>query len=102
MILSVRRASMNVRYRVDLEEGEHAHLAALVAGGHRSVRRVKRAQILLAAADGQPEEAIARTVHVGTSTVYRTKRRFVEESLEAALSEDPRPGGTRKLTGSEE
>lgn len=93
---------MNVRYRVDLEEGEQADLAALVAGGHRSVRRVKRAQILLAAAAGQPDEAIALTVHVGTSTVYRTKRRFVEESLEAALSEDPRPGGPRKLTGSEE
>ena len=41
-------------------------------------------------------------VRVGTSTVYRTKRRFVEESLEAALSEEPRPGGTRKLTGREE
>lgn len=34
--------------------------------------------------------------------MYRTKRRFVEESLEAALSEDPRPGGQRKLTGREE
>src|SRR5205814_1833418 len=60
------------------------------------------AQILLAAARGQTDEAIATTVRVGTSTVYRTKRRFVEESLEAALSEDPRPGGTRKLTGREE
>jgi Homeodomain-like domain len=71
-------------------------------GGHRAVRRVKRAQILLAAAGGQTEAAIATTVRVGTSTIYRTKRRFVEESLEAALSEDPRPGGKRKLTGSEE
>jgi Winged helix-turn helix len=56
----------------------------------------------LSAAAGQTDEAIAATVQVGTSTVYRTKRRFVEESLEAALSEDPRPGGKRKLTGSEE
>ena len=93
---------MNVRYRVDLEEGERQQLEALVTGGHRAVRRVKRAQILLAAAAGQTDEAIAATVQVGTSTVYRTKRRFGEESLEAALSEDPRPGGERKLTGSEE
>jgi len=93
---------MNVRYRVDLEEGERAQLEALVAGGSRSVRRVKRAQVLLAASRGQTDEAIAATVQVGTSTVYRTKRRFVEESLEAALSEAPRPGGKRKLTGSEE
>jgi hypothetical protein len=33
--------------------------------------------------------------------VYRTKRRFVEGNLEQALSEDPRPGAERKLTGKE-
>ena len=93
---------MHIRYRVELEEDERQVLEALVAGGSRSVRRVKRAQILLAAAGGQTDDVIATTVQAGTSTVYRTKRRFVEESLEAALSEDPRPGGKRKLTGSEE
>ena len=36
------------------------------------------------------------------STVYRTKRRFVLGNLEAALSEEPRPGAKRKLTGKEE
>jgi transposase len=85
-----------------LDESERQQLEALVAGGTRAVRRVKRAQILLATAAGQADATIARTLQVGTSTVYRTKRRFVEESLEAALSEDPRPGGKRKLTGSEE
>jgi Winged helix-turn helix len=48
------------------------------------------------------DEEIARTVAVGGSTVYRTKRRFVEGNLERALSEDPRPGAERKLTGKEE
>jgi len=93
---------MHLRYRVDLEESERQQLEGIVAGGTRAVRRVKRAQILLAAAGGETDAAIATWVRVGTSTVYRTKRRFVEESLEAALSEDPRPGGQRKLTGSEE
>jgi transposase len=93
---------MNVRYRVTLEEAERQQLAALVGGGSRAVRKVKRAQILLAAAAGETDETIARTLHVGTSTVYRTKRRFVEESLEAALAEEPRPGGKRKLAASEE
>jgi transposase len=93
---------MNIRYRVELEEDERRALEALVAGGSRSVRRVKRAQILLAAAHGQTDEVIATTVQAGTSTVYRTKRCYVAESLEAALSEAPRPGGRRKLTGKEE
>ena len=39
---------------------------------------------------------------MGGSTVYRTKRRFVEGNLERALSEEPRPGAERKLTGKEE
>ena len=33
------------------------------------------------------------------STVYRTKRRFVEGNLELALAEAPRAGAERKLTG---
>ena len=39
---------------------------------------------------------------MGGSTVYRTKRRFVEGDLKRALSEEPRPGAERKLTGKEE
>jgi hypothetical protein len=35
-------------------------------------------------------------VAVGGSTVYRTKRRFVEGNLERALSEEPRLGAERK------
>ena len=41
-------------------------------------------------------------VVVGGSTVYRTKRRFVEGNLELALSETSRSGAERKLTGKEE
>jgi transposase len=63
---------------------------------------VKRAQVLLAADAGERDGAIAATVSVGTATVYRTKRRFVEGGVEHALHDDPRPGGNRKLTGKEE
>src|SRR6266852_2923319 len=48
------------------------------------------------------DEAIAANVSVGTATVYRTKRRFVEDGLEQALSEEPRPGAERKLSMNEE
>jgi transposase len=93
---------MHVRYRVELEESERQQLEALVAGGTRGVRTVKRAQILLAAAAGCADEEIADTLRVGTSTVYRTKRRFVDESLEWALAEKPRPGGKRRLAARKE
>lgn len=93
---------MNVRYRITLTSEERAQLESLVGGGRAQARRVKRAQILLAAAGRSPDEVIARNVSVGTSTVYRTKRRFVEEGLDAALSEEPRPGADRKLSAHEE
>jgi transposase len=93
---------MNVRYIVALESSERQQLQALAAGGTCAVRRIKRAQILLAADAGRTDEQIANTVQVSTATIYRTKRRFVEDGMEHALSEDPRPGGTRKLSTTEE
>ena len=93
---------MNVRYRVDLTQYERHELAALLSGGKQAARKLKRAQILLAADAGVGDEEIATSVGVGGSTVYRTKRRFVEGNLERALSEEPRPGAERKLTGKEE
>ena len=88
---------MNIRYRVTLTPEERSHLTAMIQKGKVSVRKVKRAQILLAADEGATDETIARTVAVGTSTIYRTKQRFVEEGLERALSELPRSGAPRKL-----
>jgi len=93
---------MNVRYRVELSEAEWVELRGLIAGGKAAVRRVKRAQILLAAAAGRCDEEIAAAVGVGTSTVYRTRRRLVEGNLAHALAEAVRPGARRKLTGNEE
>ena len=93
---------MNVRYRVELSQPERAALTALLSAGKHAVRKLKRAQILLAANAGVSDDDIATSVGVGGSTVYRTKRRFVEGNLERALSEEQRPGAERKLTAKEE
>ncbi|MEA3059784.1 MAG: hypothetical protein QOE50_1196 [Sphingomonadales bacterium] len=93
---------MNVRYRIDLSQAERDALTTMLSGGKHAARKLKRAQILLAADAGSSDDEIACTVAVGGSTVYRTKRRFVEGNLERALSEEPRPGAERKLTGKEE
>ena len=93
---------MNVRYRVELSQSERTDLAALLSGGKHAARKLKRAQILLAADAGASDEEIERTLGVGGSTVYRTKRRFVLGNIEAALREAPRPGAERKLSGKQE
>src|SRR6516165_1954486 len=93
---------MNIRYYVELNEAERSELNSLISGGKHPARMLKRAQILLAVDAGLSDGEIAAAVAVGGSTVYRTKRRFVEGNLEAALSEEARPGANRKLTDKEE
>lgn len=93
---------MNIRYRVDLTQGERSELMSLLSGGKHGSRKLKRAQILLAADAGASDAEIERSVGAGGSTVYRTKRRFVGAGVAAALSEQPRTGAARKLTGKEE
>src|SRR3954449_2427210 len=70
--------AMNIHFRVELSEAERNELTAMLSGGRQAARKLKRAQILLAADAGSSDEAIAGCVGVGPSTVYRTKRRFVE------------------------
>jgi transposase len=93
---------MNIRYRIELSEDERCELAGMLTGGKQAVRTLKRAQILLAADAGVPDETIAQSVGVSGSTVSRTKRRFVEGNLEGALTEELRPGAARKLSSQEE
>jgi transposase len=93
---------MNVRYRVELSHAERCELTTLLSGGKHAARKLKRAQILLAADAGTGDEHIAATLMVSGSTIYRTKRRFVEANLEGALSEEPRPGAACKLSGKEQ
>jgi transposase len=87
---------------VELTDDERATLRQFTSGGSTKARKIKRALILLAADSEMSDTDIAASVNVGTSTVYRVKRAFVEEGLEKSLEEEPRPGGKRKLSDHEE
>ena len=88
---------MAKHYIVGLMTQEREQLLKLTSSGVLGARKLKRAQILLAANRQRSERQIAATLGVGTSTIYRTKKRYVESGLEAALNEQPRPGAERKL-----
>ena len=53
---------MNIRYRVTLSVDERQQLEAMVQGGKGAVRKIKRAQVLLAANRGSTDADIARNV----------------------------------------
>ncbi len=89
------------KYLVDLSSDECEELRQLVKRGKHSSRKVTRARILLLASTGSTDEQIVAALCCGINTVERTRRRFVEESLEC-LKERPRRGQARKLTGKQQ
>nr|CAA9221919.1 hypothetical protein AVDCRST_MAG63-522 [uncultured Armatimonadetes bacterium] len=88
---------MAKRYRVALTDEERDRLESLTRKGTASVRMVRRARTLLLAAEERRDEDIAAALHIGVATVERTRRRCVEEGVDAALRERPRPGARPKL-----
>ena len=89
-------------YVVDLSPEERTQLLDLTRKGTTQARRLRRAQILLAADDGATDATIAGTLHVARATVERTRQRLVLGGLTAALEERPRPGAKAKLDGKAE
>lgn len=90
------------KYIVDLTSEERDQVLSLMRKGKLSARKLTRSHILLHAAEGASDGEIAAALHCGRATVERTRRRFVEEGLEAALTERPRPGKARLLDGKQE
>lgn len=90
------------KYLVDLTESERAELVALTSKGTVRARKMKRAQILLQAAEGLTDVAIVAALQVSRPCVERVRQRFVEGGLARALNDGPRPGKRRKLSGKHE
>ena len=93
---------MNIRYHVDLTGAERDELNALLSGGKHPARKLKRAQILLAADAGV---AMRRSQNGRGRRLDRLPHQAAfrrSEPGSGALSEEPRPGAERKLTGKEE
>lgn len=93
---------MKIKYIINLSEDERRDLEQMTRKGKIPVRKIKRAQILLHASEGKTDKEVAQALRVAEATVFRTRRRFVEQGLEASLKEGSRPGKTRKLNGKQE
>ncbi len=89
-------------YRVNLTPDERGQLLDIARRGKTSARKVKRSLILCKADEGLTDERVSEGLLVSPSTVYRVRRRFVDEGVERALNERPRPGQRRKFDGKQE
>jgi len=92
------------KHVVQLGDGDRCQLQALLCRGRASARALSHARILLKAADGWSDELIAAQIEVSRRTVYRVRRRFVQQGLPAALHRRAQPARPqqRKLDGDAE
>lgn len=94
---------MATRYVVKLSEKERAHLEGLLRRGAAPARVQTRARVLLLSdrsrGEGRTDAQVAAAVLTSVMTTKRTRWRFLQEGLEAALAEKPRPGRAPKITG---
>ena len=89
------------QFRVELSEAERAELVLLTSRGAAPARTIRRAHLLLAAADDLFDAEVAAALHTSEATVLRVRRRFADappgERLARALYDQPRPGAAPKL-----
>ncbi|AZG35637.1 MULTISPECIES: helix-turn-helix domain-containing protein [Shewanella] len=94
---------MNITYLVELTQEELHSLKILLSKGIHNARLLKRANILLLANEHKhSNKDIVELLNTSTSTIYRTKKRFVEDGLEAALAEGKRTGQPKLLSANED
>ena len=91
-----------IKYKVELTPSQRSDLIEVSRRGKPLARTVKRALALLKADEGLSDREAAEAVSVSALTVARARRRLVDEGLEAAINDRPRPGRERKLSGRQE
>lgn len=80
-----------------LTDDERAKLAAWTRRPKTAQRLALRARIVLAAADGRTNTAIAAELRVTLPTVGKWRSRFLDRRLDG-LTDEPRPGPPRTIT----
>ena len=93
---------MAKKYSVELTDSERAQLVSITTKGKNKARIIKRANILLMSEEGLTDKAIADLLRTSPRTISRTRQRFSEGGLEAALYDLPRSGRPQILDGKQE
>jgi transposase len=93
---------MPKKSKITLRSDQRKKLLKVIKTGHRKAREILYAHILLKSAQGWTDEQIAQAFDISADTVQRTRIRYVQSGLKAALQESPRPGAPRQLTTEQE
>lgn len=81
---------------IRLDAGEREQLESWARRRRTAAGLASRSRIVLAAAEGESNSAIARRLGVGRPTAAKWRARFAAERL-AGLLDEPRPGRPRRI-----
>jgi putative transposase len=87
---------------IKLTRKELAYLGSQKRKGDLSLRKYNRINILLLLGKGKKNSEIADFLSVDRITIWRTKRRYLEQGIESALEEEARPGQPVKYNSDHE
>lgn len=90
------------KHAIKLTPKERQKLLAIVSKGRNQAAVIRRAHILLKSDEGKTDSLICEQLYIGEETVRRTRLRFCEEGLDAALEDKPRRGNDAKLDEGQE
>lgn len=90
---------MKVKNQVKLKPKDQKKLKQLISKGSEKARKITRCRILLMAHDGKTDTYIMEALGVSRNTVRTVRSRYVQEGLQAAINEHPRPGAPKKFSG---
>lgn len=97
---------MSTHVTVSLTADQRTHLETLTRSGTALARVLTKARILLLTDRSQGHQRtdaeLVTALGISRLTIIRTRRQFVQDGLDAALYDKPRPGAPPKLTGVEE
>lgn len=89
------------KYIVTLTPDEVKTCRSIISRGQNKADVIRRAYILLKSHDGKTDVAIAAELYLDDETVRRTRIRYVEAGLKAALETTPAPGNVPLLDESQ-
>ena len=87
---------MRIAQRIELTEKEFKTLTSWSRGRRIATRLMKRAKIVLMAAEGQQNKMIAELLRMDRRQVSRWRRRFVQKRLAGIEKDLPRGGRKAK------
>ena len=92
---------MNQGKRIDLTDAQRAELERRVRSQTLDARSVRRAKIVLLAADGVGNHEIARRLEISRGQVIAWRGRFADGGIKAIVSDLPRSGRKPRIDAAE-